>query len=178
MQFASADTLMVPGRPGTIVAAMEAGGEPSDLHTIDRDPSVELSSNRTAMSFERTALSTERTLMSVVRTALALISFGFTIFQFFHKVSSTYVAGGLPARAPLRFGLALIVLGVIMLSLGIVNHRHETRERRDRRQRLFDEGLIHHVETARFNSAMVVAVLLLLVGIGAILRVGLRVGPF
>ena len=144
---------------------------------IGDDRSTELSSHRTAMSFDRTALSNDRTLMSVVRTSLSLIAFGFTIFQFFHKVSSD-VVGGLPARAPLRFGLALIVLGVIMLTLGIVNHRRETIERRKRRQELFDEGLIHHVETARFNSAMVVAVLLLLVGIGAILRVALRVGPF
>ncbi len=145
---------------------------------IRGDAGTELASNRTAMSFDRTALSSDRTLMSVVRTSLSLIAFGFTIFQFFHKVSSTYVAGGLPARAPLRFGSALIVLGVVLLTLGILNHRHETLDRRSRRQRLFEQGLVHNVEARRLNSAMVVAILLLLVGIGAIFRVGLSVGPF
>jgi inner membrane protein YidH len=145
---------------------------------IRGDAGTELASNRTAMSFDRTALSNDRTLMSVVRTSLSLIAFGFTIFQFFHKVSDTYIRGGLPPLAPRRFGLALIVLGVIMLTLGILNHRHETLDRRRRRQSLFDEGLIHHVEARRLNSAMVVAILLLLVGIGAIFRVGLSFGPF
>jgi len=177
MQFASADTLMVPGRPGIIVAAMEAGGEPSDLHTIDRDPSVELSSNRTAMSFERTALSTERTLMSVVRTALALISFGFTIFQFFHALNDQFLATDLPATAPRRFGLALILLGNVLLLLGIVNHVRETAERRARRKALFDRGLIHHPEIVKVSSATVVAILLLLVGLLALLSLALRQGP-
>jgi len=145
---------------------------------IGEDRSTELSSQRTAMSFDRTALSSDRTLMSVVRTSLSLIAFGFTIFQFFHKVSDTYIQGGLPPLAPRRFGLALIVLGVIMLTLGILNHRHEALDRRRRRRKLFDDGLIHHVEARRLNSAMVVAILLLLVGIGAIFRVGLSVGPF
>ena len=67
---------------------------------IGDDPSTELSSHRTAMSFDRTALSNDRTLMSVVRTSLSLIAFGFTIFQFFHKVSSTYVAGDSPRVLP------------------------------------------------------------------------------
>lgn len=145
---------------------------------IGENRSTELASQRTAMSFDRTALSSDRTLMSVVRTSLSLIAFGFTIFQFFHKVSDTYIAGGLPPEAPRRFGLALIVLGVIMLTFGILNHRSETSERRKRRQALFDEGLIHHAEKSRPNSAMIVAILLLLVGIAAIFRVGLRTGPF
>ncbi len=145
---------------------------------IGHDASTELASNRTAMSFDRTALSSDRTLMSVVRTSLSLIAFGFTIFQFFHKVSDTYIRGGLPPLAPRRFGLALIVLGVIMLSFGILNHWNEAQARRARRRRLFDEGLIHHAEFIGPNSAMIVAILLLLVGIAAIFRVGFSVGPF
>ena len=156
---------------------MESGGETSDLQTIGRDPSVELSSNRTAMSFERTALSTERTLMSVVRTALSLISFGFTIFQFFHALHDQVLASDLPATAPRRFGLALILLGIVLLLLGIVNHFRETQERRARRQRLFEQGLIHHPEIKKASSATVVAILLLLVGVVALLSAALRTGP-
>ncbi len=145
---------------------------------IGGDASTELSSNRTAMSFDRTAMSSDRTLMSVVRTSLSLIGFGFTIFQFFHKLSAQFLPQSLPAEAPRRFGLALIVLGVIMLSLGISNHVHNTRERRMRRQTLFDAGLIHHPEIKRPNSSMIIAVLLLIVGLLAILSVAVRAGPF
>lgn len=129
------------------------------------------------MSFDRTALSNDRTLMSVVRTSLSLIGFGFTIFQFFHKLADQFLKG-LPPEAPRRFGLALIVLGVILLSVGIYNHAHATRERRMRRQTLFEQGLIHHPETKRPNSSMIIAILLLIVGLLAVMRVGLSVGPF
>ena len=129
------------------------------------------------MSFDRTALSSDRTLMSVVRTSLSLIGFGFTIFQFFHKLADE-ILKGMPPEAPRRFGLSLIVLGIILLTLGIFNHAHATRERRKRRQTLFETGLIHHPEIARPNSAMVIAILLLAVGLLALLRVGLRTGPF
>jgi putative membrane protein len=131
------------------------------------------------MAFERTALALDRTLMSVVRTSLSLIGFGFTIFQFFHKLGSQFMRpGALPPDAPRRFGLALIVLGVVMLCFGIYNHAHASAERRRRRQALFDEGLIHHAEIKRPNSAMIVAVGLLIVGILAISSVALRTGPF
>ncbi len=139
----------------------------------------ELSSQRTAMAFERTALATDRTLMSVVRTSLSLIGFGFTIFQFFKKIGGQFLPPNvLPEEAPRRFGLALIVLGVIMLSYGIYNHEHAARERRRRRQALFDEGLIRNPEIKRPNSARIIAVLLLLVGLLAISSVALRTGPF
>lgn len=143
---------------------------------IGGDRGTELGSQRTAMAFERTALASDRTLMAMVRTSLALIGFGFTIFTFFHTLSEKYL--DLPAGAPRRFGGALIILGVILLTLGILNHRQETKERRSRRQALFDEGLIHHPEIVRRSATMIVAILLLLVGLTAILRMIAQVGPF
>lgn len=137
--------------------------------------SVELSSNRTAMSFTRTAMSSDRTLMSVVRTSLSLIGFGFTIFQFFHTLSDKFVQGGLSPQTPRRFGLALIIIGVILLGLGISNHLQETKLRRERRQRLFDRNLIAHPEPVKVSNVMVVAILLLLIGLAAMVHVGLRV---
>src|SRR6187431_239840 len=75
------------------------------------DPSVELWSRRTGMSFQRTRMSADRTLMSVIRTALSLIGFGFTIFQFFSKLRD---AGTLAhAAAPRNFGVALVALGIV-----------------------------------------------------------------
>lgn len=140
------------------------------------DASTELSANRTAMSFERTAMSSDRTLMSIVRTSLSLIAFGFTIFQFFHTLGKTY--SKVPDAAPRNFGFSLILLGLILLALGLIDHLKQTRARRLRRRRLFEEKLVHHVEPARPSTTMVVAVLLFIVGVIALLRVGLRVGPF
>jgi putative membrane protein len=147
------------------------------VEMIGGDVSNELSSQRTAMSFERTAFASDRTLMAMVRTALALIGFGFTIFEFFRKLTDE-IPQGLPPEAPRRFGLALIVLGVVLLALGIYNHARQTSERRARRQQLYEEKLMHHPEMKRPNASLIVAVLLLLVGLAAILRVGLSVGPF
>ena len=138
--------------------------------------SNDLSSQRTAMSFERTAMATDRTLMAVVRTSLALIGFGFTIFEFFRKISQD--DKGLPAAAPRRFGLALITLGLILLAAGIFGHLKEASGRRRRRQALFDQGLIGHAEPLGPNSSMIAAVLLLVIGVFAILRVGFSLGPF
>ena len=144
---------------------------------IGGQPSNELASQRTVLGFERTAMASDRTLMAVVRTALALIGFGFTIFQFFHKLNDQFMHGRLPELAPRRFGSALIILGIVLLVAGIYNHIHETLERRARRERLVQAKLIHHREIRRANSSLIVAALLLVVGVFAALRVALSIGP-
>jgi len=148
-------------------------------HLIGGSVSNDLSSQRTAMSFERTAMASDRTLMAVVRTALALIGFGFTIFEFFRKLTEGLLPkGALPSDSPRRFGLALITLGVVLLIFGIINHRHDTKHRQRRRQALFDQGLIGHPQPSTPNSATIVAILLLILGLFGIVRVGLSAGPF
>lgn len=139
------------------------------------DPACELSSNRTAMSFQRTAMSSDRTLMSVVRTSLSLIGFGFTIYQFFHSLNEEF--GRVPTGTSQRFALILISLGMLLLILGIGNHIQETRGRRRRRQRLYDQGLIAHVEPVRVSSVTVIAILLFVAGLLAFMRVGFTLGP-
>jgi putative membrane protein len=138
--------------------------------------SMELSANRTALSFDRTALSSDRTLMAMVRTSLALIGFGFTIFQFFVSLQNKFQIP-MPHEAPRRFGVGLILLGLVLLTIGIVNHRRETTERRRRRQRLVDLKLIHNPEPLVLNGTMVVAMLLWVLGVLAVLRVAFSIGP-
>src|SRR5262245_61219380 len=82
--------------------------------------SVELSSRRTGMSFQRTRMSADRTLMSVIRTSLSLISFGFTIYQVFQKLREAGTVAH--AAAPRNFGVALVLLGILMLIGGIIYH--------------------------------------------------------
>ena len=137
----------------------------------------ELASQRTELSFEQAAMSSDNSLLASVRTSMALITFGFIIFEYLQKLGQEYLGGALPAHSPRRFGLSLIVLGVVLLCLEILRHRQYRRAQAARRQDLFDRGLIHHPESGRSSSAVIVAVLLLLIGIAAIIRIALSGGP-
>jgi len=140
------------------------------------DPSVELASRRTGMSFQRTRMSAERTLMSVVRTSLSMISFGFTIYSFFGHLQGEGVLRR--AHAPRNFGLALITLGVAILAAGIAYHGAFMRELRNERVALAEEGLIRARTHFPISYTLVTAVLLLLIGITAIISIVFDVGPF
>jgi putative membrane protein len=141
------------------------------------DPSVELSSRRTGMSFQRTRMSAERTLMSVIRTSLSLIGFGFTIFQFFdHLRESNIMTGnGQPART---FGVTLVFLGVAMLVVGIGYHVEYMRGLRQERDRLRRQRLIHGESGYPVSMTLIIAVLLLAIGLLAIVSMVFRTGPF
>lgn len=140
---------------------------PTDTVLLDDDPSVELSSNRTGLSFERTRMSADRTLMSTVRTALSLIGFGFTIYEAFKHLAENGVLqhGDVTGR---RVGMASLALGVLMLAVGIFTHINFSRELTLRRERLVNCGLIHRAVQYSATPTLVGAVLLLLIGLGAL----------
>ena len=143
---------------------------------VTDDPSVVLASRRTGMSFQRTRLSAERTLMSVVRTSLSMISFGFTIYSFFGRLQEEKVLQR--AHAPRNFGLALIALGVVILTVGIGYHLAFMRELRNERGHLAEEGLIRAQTHFPVSYTLIVAVLLLLLGVTAIADAVFSFGPF
>src|SRR5262249_55782729 len=87
-----------------------------------------------------------------------------------HLLNTKFLAVPL-ANAPRVFSLALIILGVLLLTLGLVNHVKETKGRRERRLRLCEKGLIRHAEIVKTSSAMLVAVLLWMLGVVALLDV-------
>ena len=150
---------------------------PINQDLIGGSASDELSSNRTSLSFERTKLSMDRTLMSVMRTSISLVGFGFTIYQFFAKV--TQVPGvALPEHAPRNFGLSLIVMGVLILAWGIVAHQMFGRALLERRGRLQALGLIRHADKPRPTMITWVALGLLLLGLLVLFNLVARVGPF
>jgi putative membrane protein len=147
-----------------------------DAKSSSDQVSVELSSRRTGMSFQRTRMSADRTLMSVIRTSLSLISFGFTIFQVFEKLRD---AGTLAhAAAPRNFGIALVLLGIVMLVIGIVYHLQFMLGLRRERNAMRAEGLIHGESRFPPSFTLVTAVILLLIGIAAIVSMVFQVGPF
>ena len=138
--------------------------------------SVELSSRRTGMSFQRTRLSADRTLMSVMRTSLSLISFGFTINQVFAKLHESQVVKS--AAAARNFGLALVLIGTLMLLLGIVYHLQFMVGLRRERAQMKADGLIHGESAFPVSLTLIVAVALLAIGLFAIAGMVFSICPF
>jgi putative membrane protein len=148
----------------------------SSTSKFSTDPSVELSSRRTGMSFQRTRMSADRTLMSVIRTSLSLITFGFTISEVFEKLRE---GGTLTGAAPARnFGAALVAVGIGMLVFGIVYHVQFMLGLRAERKAMKAAGLVHAESIFPPSLTLVTAGVLLLVGIVAIVSILFRVGPF
>src|SRR6185436_8510163 len=112
----------------------------------------------------------DRTLMSVIRTSLSLISFGFTIFQFFQHLNESNVLHGAKMAAG-NFGLALLWLGVGMLTLGIVYHLQFMYGIRVVREEMTADGYIHGQSVFPISLTLVTAVVLLLIGIVAIVSI-------
>jgi putative membrane protein len=128
------------------------------------------------MSFQRTRMSADRTLMSVIRTSLSLIGFGFTIYQVFAKLHEAEVLKS--AAAPHHFGLALVLLGVMMLVVGIGYHVAFMISLRRQREQLKAEGLIHAESQFPVSLTLMVALLLLAIGLLAIASMVFKAGPF
>ncbi len=143
---------------------MESGPDPDVF--LKHDPTVELSSNRTSMSLERTRMSADRTLMSVIRTALSLIGFGFTINQAFHQLHKVNPVA-ISDEAARNFGLALVLLGVLMLVMGIASHALFDHEVSARRGRLYAKGLLRREIRYHATPTFISAILLLLIGLAA-----------
>ncbi len=138
--------------------------------------SVELSSRRTGMSFQRTRLSADRTLMSVMRTSLSLISFGFTINQVFTRLHEAQVVRS--AVAARNFGLALVLIGTLMLLLGIVYHLQFMAGLRSERAQMKADGLVHGESAFPVSLTLIVAAALLAIGLFAIASMVFSIGPF
>jgi putative membrane protein len=116
-------------------------------------------------------MSADRTLMSVVRTALSLIGFGFTIFQFFRYLrESVEAAQGLPVHAASNFGLALVVLGVGLLTMGIWYHVQFMLQLRSERRELLEQGLLPGDDRFPVSLILIIASLLWLLGLVAIIN--------
>ena len=144
--------------------------------SFSSDPSIELSSRRTGMSFQRTRLSADRTLMSIIRTSLSLISFGFTIFQFFQKLTQGDVLTH--AGAARNFGISLVAIGIGMLVLGIIYHVQFMVGLRIERRNMKAAGLVHAESHFPVSLTLLTAIALLALGVTAIISMIFHIGPF
>jgi putative membrane protein len=143
------------------------GNAPGERETLDR--STELSMRRTGMSFQRTRMSADRTLMSVQRTSLSLIGFGFTIFNFFRALKAMPEAKvNMNEHAPRQFGMAMVILGIVLLAMGIWQNVDFLRHLRATRNEMREQGLIFGESKFPLSVAQAAAMLVLLLGLYAV----------
>jgi putative membrane protein len=71
------------------------------------------------LSLQRTVLAHERTMLAWVRTSTSLITFGFGIQQFFRVTRGP----DSDLLGPRTFGLTMIIIGLLALSLAALEHR-------------------------------------------------------
>jgi putative membrane protein len=117
---------------------------------------------RTRAALIRTAFSSEQSLMSWIRTSVSLFTFGFSITQFFHYLEQLD-EGPQISSSPQRLGLALICVGILALSLAMIEHVQRIR-------RMKNVGL---PQDARYLLPLGSGIALLAVGIAALV-VGLN----
>jgi len=115
----------------------------------------------TRLAIERTRVAYERTMMAWVRTATSLIAFGFSVYKFFQLEVSAKLAGHVPEGSR-EFALALIGVGLLSLLLGTMEHGRDLRALR-----------AQYPDMPRSMSG-VIAIVMAVLGIGAMLAVVLR----
>ena len=130
------------------------------MDTPETDPGTKLAKDRTSLAKFRTQLSLDRTTLAWIRTALTMGTFGFGTVGFFRSLrqaSPTPEAAQLHASA-IRFGLALIVLGVAATVVSGIAH-------------WLALGRLRRGETpvlSRWPLSVTVAMLLAVVGLAAL----------
>lgn len=88
------------------------------------DPRVDLARERTSMAKFRTQIALDRTTLAWIRTTLTMATFGFGTVGFFRSLRQ---ANPTPEaihmhEGAIRFGLALIALGIVATVLAMVSH--------------------------------------------------------
>jgi putative membrane protein len=140
---------------------------------------TDLAKQRTLLSFERTRMAKDRTMFAMLRTSLSMIGFGFTIFSFFRTLGSHDMLGdAVPPQAPARFGLALVVMGILVLVHGIWFDRASVKRLDADRAELVAGGLLPETAPMPPSSIQFIGMLLLLLALFAILSMAARAGPF
>jgi putative membrane protein len=90
----------------------------------EKDPRVTLAGERTEMATFRTSLALDRTTLAWVRTTLTMSSFGLGMIAFFRTIrmeANTPESVRLH-QAAIHFGVALVLIGVVVTALVAVSH--------------------------------------------------------
>jgi putative membrane protein len=115
-------------------------------------PEPHLDAN-TRLGVERTYLSHERTLMAWIRTSVSLIGFGFSIQQFFRVARASQPPNEL--IGPYEFGFLMMVIGLIALTLAVLQNRADLRLMDERYRLSADGDVLVPRSRARIFAALV-----------------------
>jgi putative membrane protein len=115
----------------------------------------------TKLAIQRTVMAADRTLMAWIRTALSMISFGFTIYKVIDGLQSKAapIVGELDGR---RFGLILCGLGIISITVGIIEFFMTIRDIRER------------YDAVRWRYSLMIAAIMLTLGLTMFLMIWAR----
>lgn len=80
----------------------------------------------TTLAMERTRVAYERTMMAWTRTATSLITFGFSVYKFF-EFELKNAPSAQTLVGPRGFGLGLIVIGLLAMLFGSLEHARDLR---------------------------------------------------
>ena len=112
---------------------------------------------------ERMLMEADRMMIQIVNLSVSLIGFGFSINAFFNDAATRGAVGsGHGAR---MFGLSLVLLGLLFLSMGVWT---QARYRRKLMVRYSEPAGFRAPLDGRVTPAFVTALLLLTSGVGAL----------
>ena len=99
---------------------------------VKEDPRTVVAGDRTEMATFRTSLALERTTLAWVRTTLSMTGFGLSMIGFFRTLRmSTETPQAIRLHeGAIRFGVSLVVIGVVATVLVAVSHLSTVRKLR------------------------------------------------
>ena len=88
------------------------------------DPRVPLARHRTEMAAFRTQMAMDRTTLAWIRTTLSIVGFGFGMVGFFRTLEEKHPTAESVKlhQGAIRFGMALIILGLVATVLASISH--------------------------------------------------------
>jgi len=129
----------------------------------DKDEVTVTANLANELAKERNRAAYDRTLMAWIRTAISLIGFGFAIatsYEYIHMETLERTGRFLDViHAPLWFGISFILLGMLCILGGVIQHLKVLRQ----------------IQSSKFTSteskplAKIVALILLLIGVFALI---------
>jgi len=124
------------------------------------DPRVDLAHDRTGMARFRTQLALDRTTLAWIRTTITLATFGFGMIGFFRTLEekSPNARSTQLHQGAIKFGVALVVIGVVATVLSAVSQWFSLR-----RLRRGD-----HVAVSQWPLSITLAVLLSILGLAGL----------
>ncbi len=115
----------------------------------------------TVLALERTRAAYDRTLMAWMRTSTSMISFGFTLYKFL-QIEMDRASHPVRLLGPREFALTMVVLGILSMLFGTVEHWENLRSLRAQGAR------------ARWSKSGLIAGLVSLLGLAALVLILFR----